>query len=311
MRRLLLTGSLVLGLSLIAVPKASADQFNLNDIYCNCLPAGSTAGGTVDITLSGGDVTFVVDLNDLLNFHYSNAFDLFAFNYGGTNLESSFSITGAPSGWQLFTTAIGSGSMDGAGHDYDLFIRCPTCSATGGISGVNVLTFTLHSTGPNALTLANFETVTGDTGTNNNNFAASVTRTVTSGVGAGCTGVIGGGSGAGQSTPVASNGTGSGTQNCGASVPDGGATLGLLGFAMLGLAEAYGAVGLRAEQPEDVDAVLDKALSVGERSVVIDFRCDPREMVFPMVPAGASNDDIILGPEFAHPVNDPAEAPIA
>jgi acetolactate synthase-1/2/3 large subunit len=77
------------------------------------------------------------------------------------------------------------------------------------------------------------------------------------------------------------------------------------------LAEAYGAIGLRAEVPEDVDAALDKALSVTDRSVVIDFRCDPEEMVFPMVPAGASNDDIILGPEFAHPTNHPAEAPIA
>ena len=77
------------------------------------------------------------------------------------------------------------------------------------------------------------------------------------------------------------------------------------------LAEAYGAIGLRAESPADVDAVLDKALSVTDRSVVIDFRCDQTEMVFPMVPAGGSNDDIILGPEFAEPALDPAEAPIA
>ncbi|HEX9236790.1 MAG TPA: acetolactate synthase large subunit [Actinomycetota bacterium] len=77
------------------------------------------------------------------------------------------------------------------------------------------------------------------------------------------------------------------------------------------LAEAYGCVGLRAETPDDVDPILDKALSVTDRSVVIDFRCDPAEMVFPMVPAGASNDDIILGPEFAQPTCDPAEAPIA
>jgi acetolactate synthase I/II/III large subunit len=77
------------------------------------------------------------------------------------------------------------------------------------------------------------------------------------------------------------------------------------------LAEAYGAIGLRAETPADVDAVLDKALSVTDRSVVIDFRCDQGEMVFPMVPAGGSNDDIILGPEFAQPALDPAEAPIA
>jgi acetolactate synthase-1/2/3 large subunit len=77
------------------------------------------------------------------------------------------------------------------------------------------------------------------------------------------------------------------------------------------LAEAYGCVGLRAEHPEEVDAVIEKALSVTDRSVVIDFRCDPREMVFPMVPAGASNDDIILGPEQVKPVKDPAEAPVA
>jgi acetolactate synthase-1/2/3 large subunit len=77
------------------------------------------------------------------------------------------------------------------------------------------------------------------------------------------------------------------------------------------LAEAYGAVGLRAEHPAEVDAVIEKALSVEDRSVVIDFRCDAREMVFPMVPAGASNDDIILGPGNLKPTDDPAEAPIA
>jgi acetolactate synthase I/II/III large subunit len=77
------------------------------------------------------------------------------------------------------------------------------------------------------------------------------------------------------------------------------------------LAEAYGAVGLRAERPEEVDAVIEKAMSIDDRSVVIDFRVDSREMCFPMVPAGASNDDIIVGPEGLRPVNDPAEAPIA
>jgi acetolactate synthase I/II/III large subunit len=77
------------------------------------------------------------------------------------------------------------------------------------------------------------------------------------------------------------------------------------------LAEAYGAIGLRAERPEEVDTVIEKAMSVDDRSVVIDFRVDSREMCFPMVPAGASNDDIIVGPEGLQPVNDPAEAPIA
>ena len=71
------------------------------------------------------------------------------------------------------------------------------------------------------------------------------------------------------------------------------------------------AASLARAMPDDVDAVLDKALSVTDQSVVIDFRVDPEEMVFPMVPAGASNDEIILGPEFVHPVDDPAEAPVA
>jgi acetolactate synthase I/II/III large subunit len=75
------------------------------------------------------------------------------------------------------------------------------------------------------------------------------------------------------------------------------------------LAEAYGAVGLRVDTPEEVDAAIEKAYAVEDRSVVIDFRVDPREGVFPMVPAGASNDDIILGPEFA-PHETPGEAPI-
>jgi acetolactate synthase-1/2/3 large subunit len=77
------------------------------------------------------------------------------------------------------------------------------------------------------------------------------------------------------------------------------------------LAEAYGAVGLRVESPDEVDAAIEKAYSISDRSVVIDFRVDPAEMVFPMVPSGASNDDIILGPEAIEPTDDPQEAPIA
>ena len=62
------------------------------------------------------------------------------------------------------------------------------------------------------------------------------------------------------------------------------------------LAEAYGGVGLRATDPSEVEATLDKALSIDDRPCVIDFRTDAEEMCFPMVPSGASNDDIILGP---------------
>ncbi|MQA99398.1 MAG: acetolactate synthase large subunit [Actinobacteria bacterium] len=67
------------------------------------------------------------------------------------------------------------------------------------------------------------------------------------------------------------------------------------------LAEAYGAVGLRAESPDEVENVVDKAMSITDRPCVIDFRVDADEMCFPMVPAGASNDDIILGPEIDPP----------
>ena len=65
------------------------------------------------------------------------------------------------------------------------------------------------------------------------------------------------------------------------------------------LAEAYGALGLRCERAEDVDATLEKALATSDQAVVVDFRVDAHEGVFPMVPAGRSNDEIILGPEFS------------
>jgi len=61
-------------------------------------------------------------------------------------------------------------------------------------------------------------------------------------------------------------------------------------------AEAMGCVGLRAETPEDVVPTIEKANEVDDRPVVIDFRTDYREKVYPMVAAGSSNDDIILGP---------------
>jgi acetolactate synthase-1/2/3 large subunit len=64
------------------------------------------------------------------------------------------------------------------------------------------------------------------------------------------------------------------------------------------LAEAYGCVGLRCEHQGDVDGVLEKALSISDVPTVVDFRTHDAEGVFPMVPAGRSNDDIVLGPEF-------------
>jgi len=63
------------------------------------------------------------------------------------------------------------------------------------------------------------------------------------------------------------------------------------------LAEAMGCAGLRATTPDEVDGVIEKALSIDDRPVVAEFRVDPEESVFPMVPTGASNDEVALGSE--------------
>jgi acetolactate synthase I/II/III large subunit len=61
-------------------------------------------------------------------------------------------------------------------------------------------------------------------------------------------------------------------------------------------AEAMGCVGFRVEQPDEVLPAIEKANQIDDRPVVIDFRVDPSEKVYPMVPAGMSNDDIIVHP---------------
>src|SRR5262245_4791330 len=61
-------------------------------------------------------------------------------------------------------------------------------------------------------------------------------------------------------------------------------------------AEAMGCVGMRVESPDDVDAAIQKANEIDDRPVVIDFRTDSREKVYPMVPAGLSNDQIVTDP---------------
>ncbi|MFC0041304.1 acetolactate synthase large subunit [Actinomadura rayongensis] len=65
------------------------------------------------------------------------------------------------------------------------------------------------------------------------------------------------------------------------------------------LAEAYGCVGLRCERPEDVDAVIAKAMEINDTPVVIDFVVHPDAMVWPMVAAGTSNDDIKIARDLA------------
>jgi acetolactate synthase-1/2/3 large subunit len=59
------------------------------------------------------------------------------------------------------------------------------------------------------------------------------------------------------------------------------------------LAEAFGAVGLRASKPEEVEAVIKEGLSVPQ-PVIMDFRVDREESVYPMVPAGAPITEMLL-----------------
>jgi acetolactate synthase-1/2/3 large subunit len=61
-------------------------------------------------------------------------------------------------------------------------------------------------------------------------------------------------------------------------------------------AEAMGCVGMRVESPEEVDAAIQKANEIDDRPVVIDFRTDSREKVYPMVPSGLTNDQIVTDP---------------
>ena len=61
-------------------------------------------------------------------------------------------------------------------------------------------------------------------------------------------------------------------------------------------AEAMGCVGMRVDSPEDVDAAIAKANEIDDRPVVIDFRVSASEKVYPMVPSGASNSDLVVPP---------------
>ena len=60
--------------------------------------------------------------------------------------------------------------------------------------------------------------------------------------------------------------------------------------------EAMGCVAFRVDTPEDVVPTIEKANAIDDRPVVIDFRTDYREKVYPMVAPGTTNDQIILDP---------------
>src|SRR4051812_8134824 len=65
------------------------------------------------------------------------------------------------------------------------------------------------------------------------------------------------------------------------------------------LADAYGCVGLACESPEDVDSTIEKAMEINDVPVVVDFRVHRDAMVWPMVAAGTSNDDIKTARDMA------------
>jgi len=76
------------------------------------------------------------------------------------------------------------------------------------------------------------------------------------------------------------------------------------------LAEAYGAVGLRATSPLDVDGVIKEALR-SDGPVIMDFEVTRSENCYPMIPAGGANHEMLLEdpPHLAQAENSPVGAP--
>jgi acetolactate synthase I/II/III large subunit len=72
------------------------------------------------------------------------------------------------------------------------------------------------------------------------------------------------------------------------------------------IAEAYGATGLRATKPEELRPVLERALAT-PGVVVVDVVVAPEENVYPMMPAGAAHDQLLLGPDADKEPQEPRE----
>ena len=60
------------------------------------------------------------------------------------------------------------------------------------------------------------------------------------------------------------------------------------------LAEAYGHVGMRIEKPGDVEGALREAFAMKDRTVFLDFLTDASENVFPMIPSGGGQNEMLL-----------------
>ena len=64
-------------------------------------------------------------------------------------------------------------------------------------------------------------------------------------------------------------------------------------------AEAMGCVGIRVDDPDEVQPAIDRANEINDRPVVVDFRTEQSEKVFPMVAAGQANDAVMVHPTQA------------
>jgi len=209
MIRKLVLAAAVLALATVAVPRASADSFDLNVIYCNCIPSGSI-GGTVAVTEVSANVADVlVTLNSGLAFHDQGQTS-FSFNIVDPNLSSPLSssaftiINNGGSTWTFQQPAVNS---DGAGS----FLYGFECAAGSNHCAGVPTTFEFQVTDTGIGThLAWLETT--NSSASNVDFSANIARQDVSS----CTGQVGGGNGTGASTP--SGGAAGGT-SCGGSLP--------------------------------------------------------------------------------------------
>lgn len=72
---------------------------------------------------------------------------------------------------------------------------------------------------------------------------------------------------------------------------DGANTVGVPDFVKLG--EAYDCAAWRVTDADDVDEAITKAMEINDRPVLVEFVCSPDALVWPMAPAGATNEEIM------------------
>jgi len=135
MPRNLILALLVFVLSTIAMPKASAipfDTFALNVTYCNCLPIGSTIGGTVTLSQGTTGMDFDVELSAPLDLPFTTVFSAFSFASTGVTPVALIVRT---TNFGYSTNTIGTATEYGAGKSFTGLIDW--MGGTGGSSLTN------------------------------------------------------------------------------------------------------------------------------------------------------------------------------